>query len=373
MAQLPASSPTGPSASSPRVREARFARFVAVALLIFLVFLLPLAVGFEVPGDNAAESAAPHAMLGSAHAAVMRALSFVGARSGIFAPAVLMGAAAAVANLGASFRLPEWLQWAVGLSMLAAACSLSGRDAAWLSLLDRGGVGRGSTGSRAAFAAGDVLLVDAFAAALGEGLNSTTAAAPLVAWATHWQRAMASDGGASHKLLVFSEAGSTRLSTALLPAARRLLAHPEGLLEINAAIECGDGSCATRVEAHVARVSRANEHALVVMRHVDACATDAVYDDLLAVVERFLDETPAVQTTASGEVRKALVGFLLLAPSLPRDACERYEALGTAAPAALVHSGTVEELWPRSAFTKAVQTARRAFINRLGSDLAVVC
>ena len=113
--------------------------------------------------------------------------------------------------------------------------------------------------------------------------------------------------------------------------------------------------------------SRDRERALVIMRHVETCTTDQLYDDVLSVIERLLDETPAVLPTANGDVRKALASFILFAPCLTRDECGLYESEGIA------QSGALEALWPHAGYSKAVQIARRAFINRLGTALTVVC
>ena len=78
----------------------------------------------------------------------------------------------------------------------------------------------------------------------------------------------------------------------------------------------------------MATASAAGQLSLVVLRQVEACATDELYDDVVAVVERFLDETPATLTTAHGEVTKALVGFVLLAPCLTTERCHTIEASG---------------------------------------------
>lgn len=81
----------------------------------------------------------------------------------------------------------------------------------------------------------------------------------------------------------------------------------------------------------------------------------------------------APQTTAAGDVRKALAGFLLLAPCLSPERCAQVEARGAGAPQELIRGGDLEALWPRAQFSPAVNTAKRAFINRLGTDLAVAC
>lgn len=154
---------------------------------------------------------------------------------------------------------------------------------------------------------------------------------------------------------------------------RALLEQPSAVLTIDASRDCLRGGCARRVESHLAKATRAGDRALVVLRQVQACSSDDLFDDVLAVVERFLDETPATQTTASGDVRKSLVGFVLIASRLARETCIQFERLGSGAPDALMRSGELENLWPRSSFSSTVNAAKRAFINRLGSDLAVIC
>jgi hypothetical protein len=52
---------------------------------------------------------------------------------------------------------------------------------------------------------------------------------------------------------------------------------------------------------------------------------------------------------------------------LTRDECVRRESEGIA------QDGALEALWPHAGYSKAVQIARRAFINRLGTALTVVC
>ena len=72
-------------------------------------------------------------------------------------------------------------------------------------------------------------------------------------------------------------------------------------------------------------------------------------------------------------MRKALVGFVMLTSCLTAERCAEVAARGEGAPAELVQGGDLEALWPRAHFSAAVNTAKRAFINRLGSDLAVIC
>lgn len=106
---------------------------------------------------------------------------------------------------------------------------------------------------------------------------------------------------------------------------------------------------------------------------MEACASDELYDDVIAAVERFLDETPAELTTAHGTIRKALIGFLLFAPCLESERCRAIGASSASDAHELVAGGEVEALWPRARFSPEVNAAKRAFINRLGTDLAVVC
>jgi hypothetical protein len=73
------------------------------------------------------------------------------------------------------------------------------------------------------------------------------------------------------------------------------------------------------------------------------------------------------KSLAPGDVRKALASFSLFAPCLTRDECVRRESEGIA------QDGALEALWPHAGYSKAVQIARRAFINRLGTALTVVC
>ena len=91
------------------------------------------------------------------------------------------------------------------------------------------------------------------------------------------------------------------------------------------------------------------------------------------MVERFLDETNDVQTTAHGAVVKSLVGFLLVASCLTLARCEQVAAEGAAAPYKLISSGEMENLWPTERFSSEINIARRALVNRLGTDLAVLC
>ena len=76
---------------------------------------------------------------------------------------------------------------------------------------------------------------------------------------------------------------------------------------------------------------------------------------------------------AAPQVSKAHAAFVLVAPSLSRERCTAVAATGRSVPAELRRGGELEVLWPRARFSAAVNAAKRAFINRLGSDLAVVC
>ena len=73
------------------------------------------------------------------------------------------------------------------------------------------------------------------------------------------------------------------------------------------------------------------------------------------------------------QARKALAAFVLIAPCLTRERCTEVELLGGGAPYELQRGGDVEAIWSQARFSAPVNAAKRAFINRLGSDLAVVC
>ena len=350
----------------------------SLLLVILLLVILPMAVrgvdGAPPLSSSSVQTTPPPPPLARAaesfmrpfRAAVTKALAIASA-SAPLAPALLMGLAAAIPRVAPRLLLPEPAQWAIGLALLLAASMIAGKQ---YGLPFSSGGGPSHTPLR----------LDAFKSTLlalrGGGDAALTLSQPLIAWAGSWQTAYAAHaaGGAASKLLLFGESGGDRASAAVDAIARDLMPDGAHVLELQAGADCGgsDG-CAARIEKHVATASAAGQLSLVVLRQVEACATDELYDDVVAVVERFLDETPATLTTAHGEVTKALVGFVLLAPCLTTERCHTIEASGGHAANELIRSGEVEALWPRAHFSAAVNAARRAFINRLGTDLAVVC
>jgi len=362
----------------------RFAQCVLVVLVVLLAFLVPLAVAKELNASDVDGGARVAAPVLSARGALVRSLaalrtaasrvsSAIASRAGVLVPAVLMAVAATIAQVGSTVRLPGWAQWVVGGTLLTAACALAWREAD----VQLGG-GRGRGGSIEPDTAADERRLGLFEAELHAmlapaGSAAAATAAPFVSWARSWLRAAGAagvGGGAAHMLVVFGESGGKRANFVIELAARLLVSSPSRRLDIDASRDCNstvDGGCNARVQAHLVMASRDRERALVIMRHVETCTTDQLYDDVLSVIERLLDETPAVLPTANGDVRKALASFILFAPCLTRDECVRRESKGIA------QDGALEALWPHAGYSKAVQIARRAFINRLGTALTVVC
>ena len=298
------------------------------------------------------------------------ALAVPNAAPYVFAPAALAGIGAAFPSLLPNLRVPggtsprRWGGLAAVL-LLVAWASVS------LPRLVKGGKAHGAP---------EPLRLDAFGEAIarltsGPSARHTGVASALVDWARDWEESSLTAGGGAHKLLLFGEAGGAL--PARVAEAMRTELMPRGpghVIDLDVEAECASQGCASRIEKHLAASSGAGKRALVVLRHVDACATDQMYDEVVGVIERYLDETPAVQTTAHGEVIKSRSAFLLIASCLTKSRCEQIEASGAAsAPHELVAGGDVERLWPRERFSSEVNTAKRALINRLGTDLAVMC
>ena len=123
-----------------------------------------------------------------------------------------------------------------------------------------------------------------------------------------------------------------------------------------------------RVEAHNA--STAGERP---RHHIEAC--DALYDDAISRLS-FLDPTRVDDRERPG--RRARRSWWLMLFVAPWPSAERCAAVGAAdggAARELIASGELEALWPRvrAVLTPAVAAAKRAFINRIGSDLDVLC
>ena len=88
---------------------------------------------------------------------------------------------------------------------------------------------------------------------------------------------------------------------------------------------------------------------------------------------------------APRQVRASLCAFLLVASHLQADECARIrtsmrgDGAGEGADgkegAAGTHALTeaVEAMWPRGRFGAAVNTAKRALVNRIGGSIALVC
>ena len=370
--------------------------------MLFLLLILPLAVGaLATSGDNADATAtvppgspALPPALARVHSAVIAPLRAAArtvlsalAASAPMLPAALMAAAAGVPRLAARLaprmHLPEAAQWTIGIALLAAA-SLSAASqhgggewlhGEWLHSLVTA-LRRQPSGTHAPAP----LRIEAFSAALTSAAGGADAGASrLREWAAAWAAAPVDEGGPAQKLLLFGESGGVRAAAAVRLLASELMPFRGRVLELVAERDCGGGGsgggggCAGRIEAHAAAASTAGERALIVVHHVEACASDALYDDAISAVERFLDPTPDVQITASGAVRKALMGFVLFAPCLSAERCAAVGAADGGAARELIASGELEALWPRASFSPAVNAAKRAFINRIGSDLDVLC
>lgn len=365
-------------AASVRLRTLARVLLPPALVLVVILLLMPLAArGFE-SGTPAVVDQPPPPLV-AALLRPLRSVSAVFAAAAPLAPALLMAAAAALPHLmerlAPRFRVPEGGQWALGVALVLAASCLAGRHHV-ASLFDGGG--HSPRHPR------EPLQLGAFETALhalrgGREASRLVHSERLVAWAAAWQAASAgrdvsAPEGGSHKLLLFGEADGSAAAKTVDAMARSLMARRAHVLDLRASTDCsGRGECASRIEHFAAAASSRGEFALVVLRHVEACASDELYDDVISAVERFLDDTPSELTTAHGVVRKSLVAFVLLAPCLVRERCLTIEGTGSAAAQELIAGGEVEALWPRSYFSPAVNAAKRAFINRLGTDLAVVC
>ena len=391
-AREPAAPSTVPTPRPPTAKAgtSHYARLWLPAVVLFSLVLLPLACSLaftEEDGTLRAPGTAAPAPLTRVRGDVIHAARSLVARLQTvlaacvpFAPAAALAAAAALPRL---FTLLRWqvheaAQWCVGIFLMLAASILAAHSHG---VLNAGGAARGAPP-----AAPLPLRLDALNEALQALPRSrywaTNAPSPeqtatlgrLHAWAQAWQETPVWAGGASRKLLLFANGGGAVANAAVDALARSLLPSSGGVLELHAATDCdGGGDCAARIERHLAATSARGERSLVVVRHVEACASDAMFDSILSTIERYLDETPQVQTTAYGDVVKALTGFVLFAPSLTQERCEAILASGADVSHELVRSGEVESLWPRARFSAAVNAAKRAFVNRLGSDLAIVC
>ena len=124
------------------------------------------------------------------------------------------------------------------------------------------------------------------------------------------------------------------------------------------------GSVRERARRGAQSEHRAGERA---RHHIEAC--DALYDDATSRPS-FLDPTRRDDRERPGRRARRSWWLMLFAP-WPVCA-ERCAAVGGAA-CELIASGELEALWPRASFSPAVNAAKRAFINRIGSDLDVLC
>ena len=80
--------------------------------------------------------------------------------------------------------------------------------------------------------------------------------------------------------------------------------------------------------------------------------------------------------TADGWARPELAGFMLLSSSLTPSRCAELDALHAAADEGALRRELARELeavWPRERFSSAVNTAKRAILNRIGTDVVHLC
>uniref|UniRef100_A0A7S3AZZ9 Uncharacterized protein n=1 Tax=Haptolina ericina TaxID=156174 RepID=A0A7S3AZZ9_9EUKA len=153
-----------------------------------------------------------------------------------------------------------------------------------------------------------------------------------------------------------------------LPPLHRRLA---GVLELTPKVNCTAGGCTHLVERHLASATAGAGRGLILLTDVDSCDSDPLFEDVILGLERFLDAREPT-LTQHGEVRGAAAAFLLLARTVVPERCLELRQLGDER---LAHQleAEVEAMWPRGRYSPSIAVARRAFINRLGSRVGLIC
>ena len=303
---------------------------------------------------------------------------------------------------------PRALSWAGGGTLLLLACrSAHGR-------LAFGAASRADAGAaRAARAAELSAALPAFSSIVTSALSTgavgtlgSMAASELDAWGTSWSEGVRAGTGASAaerrathrwsstKLLLLTGGasdsnpnsmpnskpnstadGSASPSDAVFAAARALAA-PSYTLELSPALQSTEpGLSVESIERMLVSAPRAQQPALLILRNTEGCVTDACFQ-VLSAIERFVEHTLGQRVvTQFGEVDASLAAVLIEVRVLSRRECdalvEAYREGALALLAAMRQQ--VERAWPRERFSAATNVAKRALINRIGSDVAPLC
>lgn len=106
------------------------------------------------------------------------------------------------------------------------------------------------------------------------------------------------------------------------------------------------------------------------MEGAEACTSDVLFSDVVSGLERLMDAS-GTRIVEAGDVTTSAAAALLVAPSLSRERCLEISGAGGSMSSMLAEE--LEALWPESGFSSEVRIARRAFINRLGTRLGVIC
>lgn len=323
-------------------------------------------------------------------------------------PAAYIALAPLFALVLERLETPRALSWAGGGTLLLLACrSAHGR-------LAFGAASRADAGAaRAARAAELSAALPAFSSIVTSALSTgavgtlgSMAASELDAWGTSWSEGVRAGTGASAaerrathrwsstKLLLLTGGasdsnpnsmpnskpnstadGSASPSDAVFAAARALAA-PSYTLELSPALESTEpGLSVESIERMLVSATRAQQPALLILRNTEGCVTDACFQ-VLSAIERFVEHTLGQRVvTQFGEVDASLAAVLIEVRVLSRWECdalvEAYREGALALLAAMRQQ--VERAWPRERFSAATNVAKRALINRIGSDVAPLC
>jgi len=282
-------------------------------------------------------------------------------------PVAFLGAAPLLLQIPLIARWHEMAKWLLGLGCIAGAMALAYRAGGRLE----------SAGAE--HVEESALQQEIFLEALRSRVHPFSLTF-FERWLHEWQADYALG---TTVFLLFGEVGGAQLADVAKLIRSPLLRQPfRQLLELEPLANCSSGGCTRRMEEFFARATAQGGRGLLLVHKADECRTDDLLGDVVGGVERLMDAKGTLEVLVDGtpgQVKTSATAVLFLAPTLSQEKCtEILDAVSNARHSAvLTSSGMLQEqlelLWPSSGFSSEINTMKRAFINRLGSKIGVVC